>query len=655
MLITWNKDYKFVPHVNWCIKRIIPNPNPSCVSSVESVTIPSSVSYTQEKISDDWLGNYIIEFVFTNSVDRDLFLSAINNIKTPNARTVEITGGPLFYIWEWNWWSLNIVSPTAFQIWVHFEAWVSDTPTALISPCIDSVSDWDYQSSAAMIKWYYDSLPLNTPTSTWGSDITFTTTFYSNDALTSGTIEYIPSKQVVMVNADGSYNEKYYLQWDMSTEVLLDNSTDIFSCECSEPQVLPLSECSSVSLATSIFEPTAYNFQWLTQNLWAPYVYNFEDRSSNTSNWLIIDTNTADFTTPDWLTLYASISDWSQLTSFTDNLSNTTAAWISPTWSFAWDPTGASFIADFVSDLSNALTSLWLSTPISIDTFDVNASAWWLNFTVNVIWTEWTSQPTYLQYITTTLNWSEYFQQLNIQLESDVSFDLSSLTSDPTSLVLKVTANIPVWWFAVLWLYINWIYGNAPQPYTQISWTWVMSDYYYSFPISWIDPISWSYTTSLSDVISNTTWWLYIEGNNVWDQVFIDWFELSATYAFWNETSLSVSTIWCNDDRRDGKLDEIINALDETLYTTSFSSEINTDLTSSTPSAPTGTKQVDITNDSWGYITIYTSIWNSIVAPWRVLSISVDDNESDINITGTSWVWSYIVWENIVFNYRMRN
>ena len=221
-------------HANGCIERIIEIPTLDCSVTTTTYSFSNTdlISFTVN--SKDGLGNFNVTQEHVSSRHAD-WLAMLNQMTVDNTRMEENinSGSVIFNFWEGNISNVVDLSPTQVQFDWKLQPGIYDTPDALITPCIDPISDIAYQNSASTLIPAYDSYPVGTPVSNGGIPIVFTITQYSqinNGSTTS--VEYIPAKQVITYNADGTpATDKYYTQGTL-TEIVFNTTTDIFKNNC---------------------------------------------------------------------------------------------------------------------------------------------------------------------------------------------------------------------------------------------------------------------------------------------------------------------------------------------------------------------------------------------------------------------------------------
>ena len=229
-------------HSNGCIKRTVTSNVLTCNEQVTTYSFTATDLVSFSILSKDGNGN----FTATQEHDAGIhaqILALFQSMTVDNTRMEENigNGAAIFNFWEGNLSNVIDVSPTLIQFDWHLEPSVSDTPDALIEPCIDPIADSVYQNTASQLTTIYNSVPLNTPINNGGQPITFVVTHYTQTSTPNGTtFEYIPAKQVLTYNSAGvPVTDKYYEQWTLN-EIPFNPLTDVFSNECgSEVKAIP--------------------------------------------------------------------------------------------------------------------------------------------------------------------------------------------------------------------------------------------------------------------------------------------------------------------------------------------------------------------------------------------------------------------------------
>jgi len=175
------KKHEYIPHVSGCIRRKTGTITEVC-STTNTIYEFSETDMVGVTITaNDGNGNYTLIQEQANIVAHDKFLALLQNVSQSNARTIEDIGPGIltFNFWAGNVTNVISVSPTEVQLEIHVEPGVTDIPTALDLPCVDSVSDITYQNSASTLKGIYDGFPINVQQPNGGAKLIFTVTNYN--------------------------------------------------------------------------------------------------------------------------------------------------------------------------------------------------------------------------------------------------------------------------------------------------------------------------------------------------------------------------------------------------------------------------------------------------------------------------------------------
>lgn len=227
----------FVPHVSGCIKRKNGTVEATCKSTNTTYNFSDTDMVGFTITANDGNGNYTIIQEQSNTIAHNKFLTLLQNVSQPNARILEDVGPGFttFHMWTGNVTNVTSISPLEVQFDFHVEAGVSDTPTPLVSPCVDPVPDATYQADAVALRGIYDPVPLNTQQPNGGTALIFTVTNYSLEYnITGGTEDFIPAKQIVYKDIDGSFVEEYRTVGDINTLIQFNPITDSFSVNCEQ-------------------------------------------------------------------------------------------------------------------------------------------------------------------------------------------------------------------------------------------------------------------------------------------------------------------------------------------------------------------------------------------------------------------------------------
>lgn len=250
---------EYIPHQSGCIKRNTSALVQTCVTTTENFNFPSSEVYTQNKIADDGLGNYTIEVVGSTTLI-STYSGMATTMLNPNSRMKENIGSGtlLFDFHNGNFSNTILINPNTFRFDLHFENGVTDIPTPLDSPCADPVPDSKYQSDAVfLINNVYNLMPLGVPQNSGGVNIDFVVTHYESKLLPSGnTFIYLPAKQFVYNDLEGTLIEEYRSIGEIQTLIEFNKVTDLFGNEC-EPEKLQIREkevCGTIDGSTDTYE-----------------------------------------------------------------------------------------------------------------------------------------------------------------------------------------------------------------------------------------------------------------------------------------------------------------------------------------------------------------------------------------------------------------
>lgn len=250
---------EYIPHQSGCIKRNTSALVQTCVTTTENFNFPSSEVYTQNKIADDGLGNYTIEVVGSTTLI-STYSGMATTMLNPNSRMKENIGSGtlLFDFHNGNFSNTILINPNTFRFDLHFENGVTDIPTPLDSPCADPVPDSKYQSDAVfLINNVYNLMPLGVPQNSGGVNIDFVVTHYESKLLPSGnTFIYLPAKQFVYNDLEGTLIEEYRSIGEIQTLIEFNKVTDLFGNEC-EPEKLQILEkevCGTIDGSADTYE-----------------------------------------------------------------------------------------------------------------------------------------------------------------------------------------------------------------------------------------------------------------------------------------------------------------------------------------------------------------------------------------------------------------
>ena len=225
-------------HQNGCLERSIPSWALVC-NAVTTTFNFSDTDLTDFIInSNDGNWNYLITQNLSTATAATSFLNMLNTLNTSESRGVEdIANWALtLYYWDNNFWTITQLSPTSIQFEVFLEAWVNDVPPALSSPCVDPITNTQYQDSSTTLRWVYDAVVVWVSTLNWWTPISFIITTYS--LVWDVVITHIPAKQVVTYDINWYPVSDRYFEQSTLTEIIFDPLTDVFKNVCTETIII---------------------------------------------------------------------------------------------------------------------------------------------------------------------------------------------------------------------------------------------------------------------------------------------------------------------------------------------------------------------------------------------------------------------------------
>ena len=181
-----------------------------------------------------------------------------------NSRAVEVVGNNLatFYWWNGNVSNVSLLSASEVQFEIHVGAGF-DTPTALPTPCVDAVSDPDYQNSASMLNSVYTAAGVGVFQNNSGQELVFNVTTYEQ-ILAGGEDTFIPLQEVKFLETNGTVSVQHFLLGTNTPYVQTAGTTLEFLPECVEAkrtflEALPAHLCTAGSSIPAGY--TAYTLQ----------------------------------------------------------------------------------------------------------------------------------------------------------------------------------------------------------------------------------------------------------------------------------------------------------------------------------------------------------------------------------------------------------
>jgi hypothetical protein len=286
---------EYIPHVSGCIKRKNGTVEVTCKSTNTTYNFSDTDTVGFTITANDGNGNYTIIQEQSNTIAHNKFLTLLQNVSQPNARILEDVGPGFttFHIWTGNVTNVISISPTEVQFDFHVEAGVSDTPTPLISPCVDPVPDATYQADAVTLRSIYDPVPLNVQQPNGATALILTVTNYSLEYnITGGTEDFIPAKQIVYKDIDGSFVEEYRTVGDINTLIPFNPITDTFSVNCEQTAtttsgtIYEKEVCGTVNGSTDNYELIKVYTRDATGNI---TVLHYEDKFGNVVSGTVVE------------------------------------------------------------------------------------------------------------------------------------------------------------------------------------------------------------------------------------------------------------------------------------------------------------------------------------------------------------------------------
>ena len=265
---------EYIAHVSGCIETQLPI---GCRSSVSIFNFSDTDMVGFTITANDGNGNFTIIQEQTNQTAHDRFLLMLNEVSQPDTRVEENIGNGLMYFYLHNGNVTNIISisPTEVQFDFHVEPGVTDIPSALPMPCVDVISNSEYQNTASQLKSLYESAPLNILQPNSGIPLTFTLTNYQLELESV----FIPAKQILYNNEDGTLTEEYRALGDINTILPFNPLVDKFGTKCESESILPVpfqvfclkKPSQTVSTPGSVTVDTQNSLSGLEQSNFANY------------------------------------------------------------------------------------------------------------------------------------------------------------------------------------------------------------------------------------------------------------------------------------------------------------------------------------------------------------------------------------------------
>lgn len=269
---SFKKEY--IAHVSGCIETQLPI---GCRSSVSIFNFSDTDMVGFTITANDGNGNFTIIQEQTNQTAHDRFLLMLNEVSQPDTRVEENIGNGLmyFYLHNGNVTNVTSISPTEVQFDFHVEPGVTDIPSALPMPCVDVISNSEYQNTASQLKSLYESAPLNILQPNSGIPLTFTLTNYQLELESV----FIPAKQILYNNEDGTLTEEYRALGDINTILPFNPLVDKFGTKCESESILPVpfqvfclkKPSQTVSTPGSVTVDTQNSLNGLEQSNFANY------------------------------------------------------------------------------------------------------------------------------------------------------------------------------------------------------------------------------------------------------------------------------------------------------------------------------------------------------------------------------------------------
>lgn len=271
---------------------------------------------------------------------------------------------------------------------------------------------------------------------------------------------------------------------------------------------LPIVQCESIGITNTILEPISNTYNGVIAPLAGPT----GDLTTlgNSADGIIIDGVDWTFNIPITRVNNFYISDQEGAISITDNLANicpfsSTIVWDEPT-----DPTGNTFAATVVSEITTCLTTLGIPFSTVTETHSIPGPGQ-LNIEFSVNDTNNIDMPLWLS----TLEWTNgttTFSTDNNPFEVNYQFS-SALTGTLSSITVEVVATIAPGTIAPMGVFIGGVFGDGGMPFTFMNGTGTQQTYQYNVPLTGIDIFAGAYTLTVAD-LSNFQTWIFGDGTD---------------------------------------------------------------------------------------------------------------------------------------------
>lgn len=393
-------------HANGCIERTTLTAPTSCESTTEFFSFSGTDFIDFTITANDWNGNYTAVQTMTPSA-HNTFLALANAVSVANTRTVlDVAWGALILNYHnGNFSNVVDLSPTSVQMDLHYEVWVTDTPTPLTTPCADPVADSAYISSWTTLRSIYDSYTVWVPQPNWWNVITYSLTHYVATPWTL--IEHIPAKQVLTYDINWLPVSDRYFEQGTLTEIAFNPATDVFKNVCTKkedivPSILEKEVCWFVDGSASSYQLIRLYTRDATT--WAMTIIGYEDIFWNIVTWTVVETcctcssicweislaPIANRRSDSYAYLMAQQKDWVDDTQYDTTYAGRWPVWAprnhyyevkvfnssntqvstAVLWPYAVDPSSATYL-QFLADMSVLTASLW------VEFIWTNPVFWW--------------------------------------------------------------------------------------------------------------------------------------------------------------------------------------------------------------------------------------------------------------------------------------
>lgn len=271
---------------------------------------------------------------------------------------------------------------------------------------------------------------------------------------------------------------------------------------------LPIVQCETTGTALTPISPVSNNYNGVI----VPLAGTTGDLTTlgNSADGIIIDGIDWVFDIPIALVNNLNILDQEGAVSITDNLANvcpfsSTIVWDEPT-----DPTGNTFAATVVSEITTCLTTLGIPFSTVTETHSIpGPGQLYIEFSVND--TNNIDMPLWLS----TLEWTNgtaAFSTVYNPLEVNYQFS-SALTGTLSSLTVEVVATLAPGTIAPMGVFIGGVFGDGGMPFTFMNGTGTQQTYQYNVPLTGIDIFAGAYTLTVAD-LSNFQTWIFGDGTD---------------------------------------------------------------------------------------------------------------------------------------------